>query len=168
MTDTTIESFQRTTTDEVANQRKTSSFLRDTLRYASQVRQFGLSDWLAYLAWVGVMMGLLGGTSGFLLVGWMHGVSYPVYVWNIPIGVAIFVGAISFDTIGHRTAYKVALERGERLVHHITIFAGITSIVMLGLAYTYPVFLRFPAWSFTILSIFYAVIDECMHWFRYY
>ena len=168
MSDTTIESFPESSPTPFLDRRKTGTFIGDTLRYAGQVSQFGLSDWLAYIAWVGMMLGLLGGTSGFLLIGWYHGVTYPAYVWNVPIGIAIFVGAISFDTIGHRTAYKIALQRGEALVHHITIFAGVSSCVLLGLAYTYPVFLRFPAWSFTILSIFYAVIDESMHWFRYY
>lgn len=144
------------------------TFVGDTYRYAARIRHFTTHDWLVYFAWVGMMLGLLVGVGGFVILGWWHGVKWPPYVWNVPIGIAVFIGAIAFDTIGHRTTYKVALQRGENLVHHITIFAGVTSCVLLGLAYTYPEFLRFPVWSFTVLSIFYAVIDEAMHWFRYY
>ena len=145
-----------------------SSFFGDTLKYAAQIRLFKREDWLAYLAWVGMMMGLFFGVFGFLWVGYSHGVRFPSYVWNLPLGILIFVAAISFDTIGHRTVYARALDRGERLVHHITIFAGISSCVLLGLAYTWPVFLHFPALAFTLLSIFYAMIDEAMHWHRFY
>jgi hypothetical protein len=145
-----------------------ATFLEDTIRYALQVKLFDPVDWLAYFAWVGLMMGLFWSVFGFLWVGHSHGVTYPVYVWNLPVGIAIFVVAISFDTIGHRTTYARALDRGERLVHHITIFAGITSCVLLCAAYTYRDCLRLPALTLTALSVFYSVIDEAMHWHRYY
>lgn len=144
-----------------------TSFLHDTIQYALQVRQFKKDDWLAYVAWVGLMLGLLFSVSGFFLFGWANGVQYPDYVWSIPIGTAIFVGAISFDTIGHRTAYKEELKKGEALVHHITIAAGISSVIALCLAYRYPEALRFPALVLVILSVFYSVIDEALHWHRY-
>ena len=83
-----------------------------------------------------------------------------------PVGVKIV--AISFDTIGHRSAYKQALKRGEALVHHITIAAGISSCVLLCLAYTWPEFLKIPALCMVGLSVFYSIIDEGMHWFRFY
>ena len=147
--------------------RKPNSFLQDVRAYAAQVGQFNADDWLAYIAWVGLMLGLLFATAGFTLWGWSHGVQFPDYVWSVPFGTAIFIGAIAFDTIGHRTAYKEELKKGEALVHHITIFAGITSCLVLCLAYSHRELLRFPALSLVVLSIFYSVIDEAMHWVRF-
>lgn len=144
-----------------------NGFFRDVLTYAAQARQFNRADWLAYIAWVGLMLGLLFSTTAFVVIGWQAGADFPAYVWNVPIGTFIFVGAIAFDTIGHRTAYKEELKKGEALVHHITIFAGITSCLLLCLAYSFPDFLRIPAMVMIALSIFYSVIDEGLHWHRY-
>jgi hypothetical protein len=146
---------------------KQTSFLSETIIYMVQVKQFNRSDWVAYIAWVGLMMGLLFATAGFVLVGWNGGVHYPSYVWNVPIGTFIFVAAISFDTIGHRTTYKEELKKGEALVHHITIFAGISSCLLLCLAYTFPIALEVPSLVMISLSIFYSVVDEALHWRRY-
>lgn len=146
---------------------RTLSFPQDVARYASQIRQFDRKDWWTYVAWVGLMLGLLFSVAGFTLFGHFQGVSFPSYVWNIPIGTAIFVAAIAFDTIGHRTAYKEELKKGEALVHHITIFAGITSCLLLCLAYHWPVFLRVPAGVMVLLSVFYSMVDEALHWHRY-
>jgi len=145
-----------------------NSFWRDTVIYASRVKEFSPTDWLVYVAWVGLMYGLFFAVGGFVLLGYLNHVEYPAYVWNIPIGVFVFSTAIAFDTIGHRTVYKDYLqEKGEALVHHITIFAGITSTVLLCLAYTFPIFLRIPALVFVVLSLVYSLIDEAMHWHRY-
>jgi hypothetical protein len=143
------------------------SFLKETWAYASQVKSFTQEDWIAYVAWVGLMFGLLFAVSGFTLLGWANGVQFPPYVWNVPIGTAIFIGAIAFDTIGHRTAYKEELKKGEALVHHITIFAGISSVILLCLAYRHPDAFRIPSISMIALSIFYSMIDEALHWRRY-
>ncbi|NJM09892.1 MAG: hypothetical protein HC883_03095 [Bdellovibrionaceae bacterium] len=144
-----------------------NSFWQDTVDYASEIKNFDRHDWIVYILWVGLMLGLLFSTAGFVLLGHTNGVEYPAYVWNVPIGCFIFIGAIAFDTIGHRTRYKEELKKGEALVHHITIFAGITSCLVLCLAYSYPVFLKFPAISLIALSIFYSMIDEGLHWHRY-
>jgi hypothetical protein len=146
---------------------KQTSFLSETILYMFQVKQFNRADWLAYIAWVGLMLGLLFATAGFVLVGRIGGVQFPSYVWNVPIGTFIFVAAISFDTIGHRTAYKEELKKGEALVHHITIFAGISSCLLLCLAYSFPVALEIPSLVMIALSIFYSVVDEALHWRRY-
>jgi cytochrome bd-type quinol oxidase subunit 1 len=113
------------------------------------------------------MMGLLFSTGGFLLLGAANGVSYPAYVWNVPIGTATFIIAIAVDTIGHRTRYKERLDQGEGFVHAITIFLGVTSVLCLCLAYSHPDFFRVPAMVLIGLSIFYSAIDEWMHWKRY-
>lgn len=144
-----------------------TSFLRETVIYASRVKQFSNIDWIVYIAWVGLMYGLFIAVAGFLYLGYSKGVVYPAYVWNIPIGVFIFSTAIAFDTIGHRTVYKEYLQKAEALVHHITIFAGITSILVLCMAYHFPVFLRIPALVLVALSIFYSIVDEALHWHRY-
>ena len=62
-----------------------------------------------------MMLGLLFAVTGFTVLGWSHGVAYPDYVWNVPLGTFIFIVAIAFDTIGHRTAYREELEKGESL-----------------------------------------------------
>jgi hypothetical protein len=146
----------------------TRNFLEDTILYARRMSTFEQEDWKVYFAWVGLMLGLLFSVVGFVAVGYFHGVKYPAYVWNLPIGTVIFIVAISFDTIGHRSAYKEALKKGEALVHHITIAAGISSCVLLCLAYTWADLFKIPALCLVGLSVFYSVIDEGMHWFRYF
>lgn len=144
-----------------------ANFIQETFVYVSRVQQFKKTDWLTYIAWVGLMFGLFFSTAGFVWMGHVNGVQYPAYVWNVPIGTFIFVGAIAFDTIGHRTIYKEELKKGEALVHHITIFAGITSCLLLCLAYSSPVFFRIPSLVMISLSIIYSLIDEALHWRRY-
>ncbi len=144
-----------------------TSFIQDTIAYAMQMKQFTREDWIVYIVWIGLMMGLVFSTLGFTLVGYSNGVEYPPYVWWVPMGTLIFVGAIAFDTIGHRTAYKEELAKGEALVHHITIFAGITSCIVLCLAYSSPEFWKIPAFVLIALSVLYSIIDEALHWHRY-
>ncbi len=144
-----------------------NSFLQDIAIYAGRVKLFSLTDWIVYVAWVGMMYGLFAAVTGFLMIGHQAGVQYPAYVWNIPIGIFIFSTAIAFDTIGHRTIYREYLLKMEALVHHMTIFAGITSVLILCLAYHAPVFFRIPAMVLIALSIFYSMVDEGMHWHRY-
>ena len=146
----------------------TRNFIEDTFFYARRMKTFDRVDWQVYFAWVGLMLGLLFSVCGFIGIGFYSGVKYPPYVWNLPLGTFVFIVAISFDTIGHRTVYKQALQKGEALVHHITIGAGISSCVLLCLAYTWPEFLKIPSLCLVALSIFYSVIDEFMHWFRFY
>lgn len=143
------------------------SFIVDSYIYFSRIRQFERKDWMVYIAWIGLMSGLLFSVGGFFLIGHFNGVTFPDYTWNIPLGTAIFVIAIAFDTIGHRTVYKEAIEKGENLVHHITIFAGITSVLALCLAYNHPGFMKYPALVMIFLSIVYSLIDEGLHWHRY-
>ncbi|MEZ4749539.1 MAG: hypothetical protein R3B54_02605 [Bdellovibrionota bacterium] len=143
------------------------AFWRETIIYAGRVREFNRTDWIVYVAWIGMMFGLFGSVFGFLMVGVSNGVHYPIYVWNVPIGIAIFVVAIGFDTIGHRTIYKQELIKAEALVHHITIFCGVTSVICLCLAYGQRDFFRFPALTLIGLAVFYSMVDEAMHWRRY-
>jgi len=89
-----------------------TSFLNETWIYASRVKEFSLKDWIVYVLWVGLMYGLFAAVTGFILVGYTHGVQYPAYVYNIPVGIFIFSTAIAFDTIGHRTVYKEFLQKG--------------------------------------------------------
>ncbi|NJL25755.1 MAG: hypothetical protein HC902_11655 [Calothrix sp. SM1_5_4] len=142
-------------------------FIRETVVYVGRIREFDRRDWLVYVAWIGLMSGLFFSVSGFFLLGVSRGVQFPSYAWNIPIGTFIFVAAIALDTVGHRTIYKEALKEGEALIHHITIFAGITSVVGLCLAYENPGFMYFPVMVMIFLSIIYSLIDEGMHWRRY-
>ncbi len=144
-----------------------TNFIQETGIYVSRVREFKPVDWAVYVVWIGLMLGLLFAISAFVFFGWNSGVSFPAYVWNLPVGTAIFVLAIAVDTIGHRTIYKAELQKGEALVHHITIFAGISSCLLLCLAYSFPVALKVPSLVMVALSIFYSVIDEALHWKRY-
>lgn len=145
-----------------------NSFLHDCLVYVGRIRLFDSRDWLVYIVWIGMMFGLFAVVSAFFAVGYLNGVTYPAYAWNIPIGTFIFTTAIAIDTIGHRTIYKEVLKGGEALVHHITIASGISSVVALCLAYDHPSFMKIPALVLIFLSIVYSLVDEGMHWHRYF
>jgi hypothetical protein len=134
--------------------------------YVGRIREFDRTDWLVYLGWVGMMIGLVASTGGFLLVGSRVGVAWPAEAWLVPIGAAIFTIAIAIDTIGHRTVYKEVLRGGEQLVHHITIACGVGSVVLLVLAYDHPV-CAIPAMVLTVMSFVYSLVDEAFHWRRY-
>ena len=136
------------------------------IQYVGRVRDFDRNDWIVYLAWVGMMLGLVASTGGFLLLGRAHGVTWPPEAWLVPIGGLVFALAIAVDTIGHRTIYKQALKGGEALVHHITIFNGIGCVVLLCAAYQRPI-CAIPALVLTILSFVYSLVDEGFHWRRY-
>jgi hypothetical protein len=134
--------------------------------YIGRIADFDRTDWLVYLGWVGMMLGLVGSTGGFLVVGHLRGVTWPGEAWMVPIGAAVFTVAIAIDTIGHRTVYKAVLRGGEQLVHHITIVCGVASVVLLILAYDHPA-CAIPAMVFTVMSFVYSLIDEAFHWRRY-
>ena len=138
----------------------------EVARYVGRIRQFTRTDWIVYLAWVGMMLGLVCATGGLVLVGRAHGVDWPVEAWLVPIGAAVFTIAIAIDTIGHRTIYKEVLRGGEQLVHHVTIVCGVAACVLLVAAYGHPG-CAIPALVFTGLSFLYSVIDEAFHWRRY-
>ncbi len=144
-----------------------ASLLKDVRIYVGRVSEFSPTDWVVYIGWVGMMVSLFAAVFGFIYLGHTQGVDFPPYVWNVPLGIAIFVIAIGFDTIGHRTIYREELRKAEALVHHITMFCGITSVVCLILAYQYPSFFRFPALVLVLMAVFYSVVDESMHWRRY-
>lgn len=134
--------------------------------YVGRIRQFGRNDWMVYTLWVGMMLGLVASTGGFLMLGHHHGVLFPASAWLVPIGATIFAVAIAIDTIGHRTIYKEVLRGGEAMVHHITIFCGVGSCVMLCLAHGVEG-AWIPAAVLTALSFVYSLIDEAFHWRRY-
>jgi hypothetical protein len=136
------------------------------VRYVARISQFDRTDWLVYLGWVGMMLGLVASTGGFVLLGHLHGAPWPAEAWLVPLGAAIFTVAIAVDTIGHRTIYKEVLRGGEQLVHHITIACGVGSVVLLVLAYGERGY-AIPALVLTLLSFLYSLIDEAFHWRRY-
>lgn len=142
-------------------------FFEELTIYIGRFREFDRTDWIVYSAWVGLMTGLTSVTGGFIIFGLLHHVTFPPEAFFVPIGAAIFSVAISMDTIGHRTIYKEEISKGEGLVHWIIIFMGITSCVLLSVAYGYPVGLGVPAAVLTILSFAYSWIDEAIHWRRY-
>ncbi|MGC4087040.1 MAG: hypothetical protein QM756_03890 [Polyangiaceae bacterium] len=132
-----------------------------------RARQFDRRDWLVYVSWVGLIFGLFAATLGFVVVGHVNGVSYPPEAWLLPPGAFIFALSIAVDTIGHRTIYKEEISHAEGLVHHITIFSGIASCILLCLGYSHPRALWVPALVMTALSLLYSLIDEAFHWRRY-
>jgi hypothetical protein len=134
--------------------------------YIGRIREFDRTDWLVYLSWVGVMLGLVVSTGSFLIAGSRAGVTFPAEAWLVPIGALVFTIAIAVDTIGHRTIYKEVLRGGEQLVHHITIVCGVASCVLLVVAYRHHG-AWVPALVFTILSFVYSLVDEAFHWRRY-
>lgn len=145
-----------------AEPRRRSAFMI----YVGRIREFDRTDWLVYIGWVGMMLGLVASTAGFLLFGRHVGVTWPPEAWMVPLGAAVFSIAIAIDTIGHRTIYKEVLKGGEQLVHHITIVCGVASCILLVLAYDHPG-LAVPAMVFTVMSFVYSLVDEAFHWKRY-
>ena len=143
------------------------SFPSEVSTYVGRVRAFRTIDWIVYTAWVGMMLGLVFATGGFLVTGARAGIAFPGEAWLVPCGAAVFTGAIAFDTIGHRTVYREYLEEAEGLVHGVTIFCGIASCVLLCAATGPRHFLWVPAMVMTVLSFFYSVVDEAFHWRRY-
>ena len=135
--------------------------------YVARIREFSNVDWRVYVGWVGLMLGLVLATGGFLIIGHLNGVSYPAEAWWVPLGALIFAVSISLDTIGHRTIYKNDIAGAEGLVHGITIFCGISSSVLLCAAYSHPSALWIPALVLTILSFIYSFVDEALHFRRY-
>lgn len=135
--------------------------------YVGRIREFQREDWIVYVAWVGLMLGLCFSTAGFVLVGRQAAAPLPSEAYLVPLGAVIFTMAIAVDTIGHRTIYKEALRGGEALVHHIIIVAGIASCVLLCAAYSGGAAYAVPALVLTILSFIYSLVDEVMHWRRY-
>jgi hypothetical protein len=142
------------------------TFASDFVTYVSRVREFRREDWVVYIAWVGLMLGLVVSTGGFLLLGSLKHVVFPTETTLVPIGAFIFTLAIAIDTIGHRTIYRMQIARAEGLVHHITIFCGVGSCVLLCMAYTHPP-LWIPAMVLTVMSFVYSLVDEAFHWKRY-
>lgn len=136
------------------------------LVYVGRIRQFDRGDWIVYALWIGTMLGLVLSTGGFLAAGAAHGVRFPLEAYLVPSGALVFSTSIAIDTIGHRTIYKEILRGGEALVHHITIFCGVTSVIFLVLAFEVPA-LWIPAMVLTVLSFVYSMVDEVFHWRRY-
>jgi hypothetical protein len=144
-----------------------TSFPSEVRIYAGRIREFERTDWWVYVGWVGMMLGLVLSTGGFLLFGHVHGVRYPAEAWLVPFGAVVFAVSIAFDTIGHRTIYREEIQKAEGLVHGITIFCGIGSCILLTGAYHAPAALWIPALVLTVLSFFYSIVDEVFHWRRY-
>lgn len=144
-----------------------TSFPSEVRVYAGRIREFERADWWVYVGWVGMMLGLVLSTGGFLLFGHLHGVRYPAEAWLVPVGAIVFAISIAFDTIGHRTVYREEIQKAEGLVHGITIFCGIGSCILLTGAYHAPHALWIPALVLTVLSFFYSIVDEVFHWRRY-
>jgi hypothetical protein len=135
--------------------------------YVGRIREFTREDWIVYVAWVGLMLGLVFATGGFVAVGHFGGVALPAEAYLVPVGAFVFTLAIAVDTIGHRTVYKEEIRAAEGLVHGITIFCGIGSCVLLTAAYQRPGPFVIPALVLTLLSFLYSLIDEAFHWRRY-
>jgi hypothetical protein len=143
-----------------------TSFPSEIAVYVGRVRQFERGDWAVYVAWVGLMLGLVFSTGGFLWFGQARGVIFPAVAWWVPVGALVFTVSIAVDTIGHRTIYKAEISGAEGLVHGITIASGIASCVLLCLAYRrHDVWI--PALVLTLISLLYSLIDEAFHWRRY-
>jgi hypothetical protein len=143
-----------------------TSFLSEVAVYVGRVRDFERIDWIVYVAWVGLMFGLVFATGGFLLAGRAVGVAFPVVAWWVPAGALTFAISIAIDTVGHRTVYKQEIQLAEGLVHGITIACGITSCVLLCAAYSNHA-AWIPALVLTVLSFVYSLVDEAFHWRRY-
>lgn len=144
-----------------------SSVPQEIWNYVTNIKQFGKSDWIRYVSWIGTISSLFIGVTTFLMIGWLNGVDYPGYVWFIPLGTGMFTLALSIDDIGHRTLYKADLAKGEAHIHQMIVATAVPSVMALCLCYEHPETFRMPALALIFLSFFYSMLDEAMHWFRY-
>lgn len=144
------------------------SLWADTKEYVQRIRLFSREDWIIYLSWVGMMTLLCLSLSMFFLMGLKNGVEFPPFAYGVPLGAILFCISIAIDTIGHRTIYKAELKKGESLVHGITIFCGAASVMFLCMGKNYPEIFRYPALVLILLSLLYSIIDEALHWVRYF
>ncbi len=150
-----------------ASPRARPSFLRELAVYVGRVREFEREDWLVYTAWVGMMSGLVVATGGLVLFALVRGIALPAEALLVPLGALVFTLAIAVDTIGHRTIYRLEIARAEGLVHHVTIFCGISSCVLLCVGWRHRELFWVPAMVTTVLSFVYSLVDEAFHWRRY-
>lgn len=150
-----------------SDKHRETSYVDDFVTYVGRVREFDGDDWRVYIGWVGLMLGLVASTGGFLLFGHARGVRFPGVAWMIPAGALVFAVAIAIDTIGHRTVYKAEIKKAEALVHHVTIFCGVGSCVLLCAAYELRDLFWVPAMVLTVMSFVYSLVDEVFHWVRY-
>ncbi len=144
-----------------------ASLVQEAKNYVLNIRSFEGEDWLRYATWMATIGSLFFGISSFLLLGLGHAVQYPGYVWFIPGGTFLFVVALAFDDIGHRTLYKLDLKAGEGHVHQMIIVTAVSSVMALCLCYEHAVTFSVPAMALIALSLFYSAIDEALHWHRY-
>jgi hypothetical protein len=138
-----------------------------TRTYIGNIRDFQSMDWYGYLGWIGTLASLFVGVTMFLIWGTTHSVTFPGYVWVIPVGIGLFLVSLAIDDIGHRTLYKEQLRKGEGHVHKMIAFTAITSVIALCLCYEHGITLHTPAIVLICLSLFYSAIDEALHWQRY-
>jgi hypothetical protein len=141
--------------------------LQEISSYMRQIRNFTRADWIRYTMWIGTIMSLFVGTSFFVLLGYFNGVQWPGYVWFIPFGSGLFTLALSIDDIGHRTVYKEDLKNGEAHIHQMIVATAVPSVIALCLCYEHAETFHMPALSLIMLSFFYSILDEAMHWVRY-
>lgn len=148
--------------------RSSAAFPRNPfVTYVSRIRLFSPMDWAVYVAWVGMMLGLVAIMVAFLATGARGGAAFPAQAFLVLAGAAVFTVAIAIDTIGHLTVYKEVLRGGEAFVHHIIIGCGVGSCVLLCAAYPQRALYAIPGLVLTLLSFIYSLLDEAMHWRRY-
>lgn len=135
--------------------------------YIGNIKDFGKSDWIRYVSWIGTISSLFIGVTTFIMIGWLNGVDYPGYVWFIPFGAGLFTTALAIDDIGHRTLYKIDLAKGEAHIHQMIVGTAVPSVMALCLCYEHPDTFKMPALGLIFLSFFYSMLDEAMHWVRY-
>ncbi len=143
------------------------SLLRETWVYVSNVRLFTKADWWRYLLWISLLYSLVVGTGLFVAIGVAAGVTWPGYVWNVPIFAFVMATSISLDDIGHRVLYADELAKGEDHVHQMITVSAVGSIVALCMAYDHPETMGVIALSLLAISFFFTIVDEAMHWRRY-
>lgn len=137
------------------------------IEYLKALKQFTRLDWIKYILWVGMMLGLAAATFTFLWIGHINGANFPSYVWLIPICTMGFTLVISLDNIAHTVIYRDWISQSELTIHKFTTSAGIGSNLALVLGYKYHDFFYVPILILIALSIVYSLIDEAIHWIRY-
>jgi hypothetical protein len=114
-----------------------TSFPSEVITYVGRIRQFERVDWSVYVGWVGLMLGLVASTGGFLLFGHLHGVRYPAEAWMVPLWIpAMVLTVLSFfysvvDEVFHWRRYAGRHADRVEMWSHVGILIG-HSTMMIG------------------------------------
>jgi hypothetical protein len=124
-------------------------------------------DWIVYLAWVGLMLGLCLTTGGFVWVGHRTHAPLPAEAYLVPLGASSSRWRSRSTPSDTAPSTRKPCGAARRWSITSSSWLGIASCVLLCAAYSGGATYAVPALVLTVLSFLYSLVDEVMHWRRY-